>query len=78
MQIFFIDESNIDENNSYFLALKFNRNIINRLTVKSKLTKEFLKLDDFILKNYCPNKERVSFSFTNMPLILMKHHILSQ
>ena len=49
-KFFFIDENNIDENNSYYLALKFNRNIIKRLTEKSKLTQGFLQLDGFHIK----------------------------
>ena len=76
-KFFFIDENNIDENNSYYLALKFNRNIIKRLTEKSKLTQGFLQSDGFILKNYFTDGEKVSYSLTNEPLILMKHHLLS-
>ena len=76
-KFFYIDEDNVSKKNSYYLALKFNRNIINRLTEKSLLTKGFLQLDGYILKNYFTKGEEVSYSLTNEPLILMKKHLLS-
>ena len=52
-KFYYIDEENIKRNNSYYLVLNFNKNVINSLREKSILSQGFLQLDGYILKNYC-------------------------
>ena len=76
----YIDEQYLQHNNSYFLAFKFNIDIINNLTQKSALTKGFMQLDSYILKNYFINDNKVreekTYSLLNEPISLMKYHLL--
>ena len=76
-KFYYIDEENIKRNNSYYLALNFNKNVINSLREKSILSQGFLQLDGYILKNYCIEEGKKAYSLTNEPLVLMKQHLLS-
>jgi len=71
-KLFTFDDKTDD--NAYKLAFKFNIDVINNLTEKSALTQGFLQLDSFILKNYL--NEKMSYSLTNEPIIMMKNHLL--
>ena len=75
-KFFYIDEKNIVEENSYLLALKFNKKVINNLTEESALTKGYIQIDSFILKNYLLAEIKMSYTFSNEPIALMKYHLL--
>ena len=76
----YINETELDPNNSYLLAYKFNIDIINNLKEGSALTKGFKQLDSYILKNYLIDDEKMrnekNFSLLNEPIALMKYHLL--
>ena len=61
--------------NSYKIAMNFNKNIINNLNEESKLYIPFLQLDSYVLFNYLINVN--SYTFSLVPLILTKKHLLS-
>ena len=63
-------------NNSYALALLFNKNIIKNLKENSALTTGYLQLDSYILTNYFINEPNKIYSLSNEPLVLMKYHLL--
>ena len=71
-----INDYKENTNNSYSLALLFNKNIIKNLKENSALTTGFLQLDSYILTNYFNNKPTKSYSLTNEPLVLMKYKLL--
>ena len=73
----YIDENKLGEENSYFIALNFNKEIIKNLTEKSKLTEEFIQLDVYILKNYFFKEANETYSLINESLIIMKQHLLN-
>ena len=62
--------------NSYFLALSFNKNIIYNLKENSALTIGYIQLDSYIMTNYFIYNKGKTYSLSNEPLILMKHHLL--
>ena len=76
----YIDDKILLKNNSYLLAFKFNVDVIKNLTIKSALTKGFMQLDSYILKNYHIFDETVrnekNYSLINEPIQLMKYHLL--
>ena len=76
----YIDDKFLFKDNSYLLAFKFNVDIIKQLTIKSALTKGFMQLDSYILKNYFIIDESVrnekNYSLINEPIQLMKYHLL--
>ena len=71
-----INDYPYNTNNSYALALLFNKNIIKNLKENSALTTGFLQLDSYILTNYFINKPMKTYSLSNEPLVLMKYHLL--
>ena len=72
----YLNGKNIDEKNSYLLAIKFNKDVINNLTEISALTKGYIQIDSFILKNYFLEEIKKSYTFSNEPISLMKYHLL--
>ena len=66
---------NLLEDNSYKIAINFNKKIINELEENSRLFIPFLQLDSFILYNY--KKDSYSFTLSLEPLIITKKHLLS-
>ena len=76
----YINDKYLEEDNAYLLAFKFNIDVINKLTDKSKLTKGYKILDSYILKNYASIDDKDSiektFSLINEPIQLMKYHLL--
>ena len=77
IKFFYMDEKKINKDNSYFIALNFNKNVISKLTEESALTQGFLQLDGYILKNYFIEEPNETYSLNNEPLVLMKNHLLS-
>ena len=75
-RFFYINKKIIDRQNSYYLALEFNKNIINNLTENSALTKGYNQIDSNILKNYLLEKIENTYTFSNEPLELMKYHLI--
>ena len=65
-----------NSNNSYALALTFNKNIIKNLKENSALTIGYLQLNSFILTNYFIENPNKTYSLSNKPLILIKYHLL--
>ena len=62
--------------NSYFLALSFNKNIIYNLKENSALTIGYIQLDSYIMTNYFIKDKYKTYSLSNEPIILMKYHLL--
>ena len=75
-KFFYINKKTIDRQNSYYLALEFNKNIINNLTENSALTKGYIQMDSNILKNYLLETIENTYTFSNEPLELMKYHLI--
>ena len=73
IQLFFMN--NLGKENSYRLAINYNKMMINNLNENSKLFIPFLQLDSFILYNYFINSN--SYTLSLEPLIVTKKHLLS-
>ena len=65
----------LDDDNSYKIAINFNKNMINNLEESSKLYIPFLQLDSYILYNY--NNNSYSYTLSLEPLVITKKHLLS-
>jgi hypothetical protein len=65
----------LTDDNSYKIAIDFNKKMINELEENSQLFIPFIQLDSYILYNY--KKNSYSFTFSLEPLILTKKHLLS-
>ena len=63
------------EDNSYKIAINFNKKMINELEENSQLFIPFIQLDSYILYNY--KKDSYSFTLSLEPLIITKKHLLS-
>jgi len=63
------------EDNSYKIAINFNKKMVNELEENSQLFIPFIQLDSYILYNY--KKDSYSFTFSLEPLIITKKHLLS-
>ena len=63
------------EDNSYKIAINFNKKMINELEENSQLYIPFIQLDSYILYNY--QKESYSFTLSLEPLIITKRLLLS-
>ena len=66
---------NLLEDNSYKIAINFNKKMINELEENSQLFIPFLQLDSYILYNY--KNDSHSFTLSLEPLIITKKHLLS-
>ena len=66
---------NLENDNSYKIALNYNKSIINNLNENSKLYLPFLQLDSYILFNY--NTNSYCYTLSLEPLIITKKHLLS-
>ena len=65
----------LTDDNSYKIAIDFNKKMINELEENSQLFIPFIQLDSYILYNY--KKNSYSFTFSLEPLILTKKNLLS-
>ena len=65
----------LSKNNSYKIAINYNKSIIKNLEESSKLFIAFLQLDSYILYNY--NIGSNGYTLSLEPLILTKSHILA-
>ena len=72
----YLKGKDINSENSYLLALEFNKKVINNLTERSALTKGYIQIDSYILKNYSLQNFEKSYTFSNEPIVLMKYHLL--
>ena len=63
------------EDNSYKIAINFNKKMINELEENSRLFIPFIQLDSYILYNY--KKDCYSYTFSLEPLIITKKQLLS-
>ena len=73
MHLLIIDK--LVKNNSYKIAINYNKNMISNLEENSKLFIPFLQLDSYILYNYFINA--YSYTLSLEPLIITKKHLLS-
>ena len=73
LKLFFFDELN--PNNPYTLAYKFNIQEIDNINEFSRLFFAYIQLDSFILYNHCI--KTLSYSFSMEPLFMIKYHLKS-
>ena len=72
IHLIFLDQ--LLDDNSYKIAIKYNKQMINELEENSQLFIPFLQLDSYILYNY--KNESYSYTLSLEPLILTKKHLL--